>query len=103
MPIPQNNSPKGEKKKKAKFEEFYPSTECSTCNGRGEIKDDYITGMFTTGHWTYKKCSTCNSTGKNIWKCLTCDEMINNSDGMWCSNKNCKMYNIKVVLANKVE
>ena len=90
-----------EEKIKAEFGNFPPETTCRSCDGRGEIKDDYITRFFGSGNWTYKKCQHCNGTGKNLWHCLTCDELIGIE--FWCANQNCKMYNIKVGLARKRE
>lgn len=68
------------------------------CRGRGEVKDDYVAGLFG-GHWTYKKCSHCNGTGKNIWSCLKCKERIRHDGGFWCPNQNCSMFNTIVALA----
>ena len=87
--------------KKAEFGNFPPPIDCSNCDGRGETKDQYVHRLFGSSNWTYKKCQHCNGTGKNIWSCLNCGEMINNSLGFWCSNKNCEAFNIQVALASK--
>ncbi len=86
-------------KLKADFGNFPPSPKCEQCEERGEVKDDYVTSFWGSGYWTYKKCINCNGTGKNLWHCKTCEELMMPS--FWCSNKNCKMFNIKVALGNK--
>jgi len=89
---------KEKEKIEPKFEKFYPQTECVMCNGRGEIKSDYINSLFG-GHWNYRKCTDCKGSGKNEFSCMTCNEKIYHHNGMACVNMNCKMYNIKVLLA----
>lgn len=90
------------KQEKAKFDKWFPKDKCDTCNGDGKVKSEYFAGgFFSAGHWDYKKCSNCKGTGKNIWTCMTCEEKMYHSDGFACVNKNCKMYNIKVLLANQ--
>lgn len=84
---------------KAEFGSFIPPKDCFYCKGRGEVKYEYNVGFFLGGHWNYKKCIECDGTGKNLLYCISCDELINTD--FWCSNKNCKYYNIKVVLARK--
>lgn len=88
------------KKKVADFGKFPPNRNCAHCLGRGEVRDQIVRTFFSH-YWTYKKCDKCNGTGKNLWTCISCNEMIHNGDGLWCSNKNCKMYNYVVALANK--
>ena len=84
------------KKKEPFFGDFPPPKNCTRCDGRGEIKDQYITRFFGSSNWTYKKCPRCKGTGLNKYKCITCNSLMNADS--WCANENCKMYNIKVGL-----
>lgn len=88
------------KKGKSDFGEFAPPTLCTACNGRTEVKDEYVSGgLFSSGYWRYKRCISCNGTGKNLYHCLTCKELMNGD--FWCANQKCKSYNIKVGLVDK--
>lgn len=90
------------KNKKPDFKNFVPSSQCYFCEGRGEVKDDYVTSFFSSSYWTYKKCSNCNRTGKNLFSCLYCKSpLIIKNSFFWCSNIHCKYYNLAVVLGSK--
>lgn len=92
---------KTKKKMVAEFGKFFPPTTCFNCTGTGKVKDDYITRFLGSSKWTYKKCLQCRGTGKNLYHCATCDELIN--AGLWCSNQKCKMFNIKVAIIEEEE
>ena len=91
------------KKKEPSYEKFYPSASCPWCEGRGEVKDDYRVGFLSSSYWTYKKCTNCNGSGKNIWGCLWCKSPIIGLSlgGFWCPNQNCEKYALHVNLANR--
>lgn len=93
---------KKEKTKEPDFDKFHPPTDCESCKGRGEEKDDYVAGGFFSGsYWTYKKCLNCNGTGKNIWTCIECKSLLNAGFSFWCSNKTCRLYALNVALGIK--
>lgn len=76
--------------KKPKFTSV-PSEECYNCDGRGEVKDQYITRFWGSSNWTYKKCVNCNGTGKNLFKCVKCKELLTGYRfGWYCTNENCQ-------------
>lgn len=92
-------------KKEVKFGRYYPEFECVNCGGSGERKNEYYPGgLFSTGHWDYKKCQNCNGTGKNLFRCTTCGEMVTQKYvALVCLNQNCVKYNFLVMTADKVE
>lgn len=67
-----------------------PNTICTPCNGRGEVKDEYVGGLFRTWHWTYKRCAECKGVGENHFKCMKCKELLTGATtGYYCTNENC--------------
>lgn len=96
---------KEKNKLKAVFTEgIIPKNECISCGGEGKVRSNWISGgFFSGGHYEYKKCPDCRGSGKNIWTCLTCKEKMYYVNGLACVNKNCEMYNLKVLLAYKEE
>lgn len=86
---------------KPKYGRYYPSINCDYCDGRGEQKDQLV--GFLSYHWTYKKCTECNGSGKNIWSCMWCKFGVISGDDFWCPNLKCEKYAVKVALANKAE
>lgn len=91
------------KTKLPKFEgKWIPQDKCDRCDGYGQVRKEWISGgFFGGGHYEYKKCLSCDGSGKNIWSCLTCKTKMYLSDSFVCVNQDCKMYNIKVFLAHK--
>lgn len=86
-------------KKEPVYGDFPPPKNCQRCEGRGEVEDQLV--GFLSSYWTYKKCLSCNGTGKNLWKCMWCDNPVQSGWSFWCPNENCEKYAVNVALAKK--